>query len=216
MINPFNYVPMEYKDSGNWYHSKSFNKWDIKVFESNYKREVMRPTFLVDKYLYQRIERFTTPIPEMREYNLERIKIDNQIISKVNPNDIQKDSLGVYVTDRYKALFKKVKLEWKNRLSAGDGQMIFQFNGRTGIFKSGHVRQIAIAANELTGEASEQSYSKITWFKYFFSTIPKYYFLKISCAIHNFKYRKEIEEEYQKQKKISDKWFDEVFKDIKQ
>lgn len=215
MINPFNYVPVKEKKNDSWHYASAENQWGIYWYKSQFKRVVLSPTTLIEKGLYSRIQRFTAPIPLMAKYNEERLKIDSQISQAVknqisNPQTVH----DVKIPEEYESLLKQVKLEWKNRMSAGGGGMLFQYNAKTGIIISKDIRQVAVIANEITGEASSQNIEKISWLEYFYLGF-KTTSVRVLCAIHNFRHRKEIAIELAAQKAQYNAWHDEVFKDLK-
>ena len=109
MINPFKHVPVKEKKNDSWHYASAENRWGVYWYESQFKRFVFNPTSLIEKGIYSRIERFTAPIPLMTDYNLERLKIDNQISQAVrNQISNAQDIHDIKISDKYETLLKQL------------------------------------------------------------------------------------------------------------
>ena len=193
MINPFKYTPVI-----NTYHYKK--PWFNHVSPKKVKYAPW--VQLIDNNTFDKIQRFTKPVESMEEYNIARIDIEAEMFGKLDM--IKTGSLDVIkanhlielnsnVSDKYVKILEKVQREWKERLDAGGGYMLFQYMAKIGIFGKEWRREVQECPNEVTGDAPEYAPRKISYFRYFFIELPKYFAALLWCGLVNFKNRKEIQ-----------------------
>ena len=218
------YVPCK-KKGYNHQKNKGGNKRYESDYHSNYSMSSCLLTGLVPQKTFKKLEKITTPIEGMAEFQELDQKIRQNFSDEVlklpsDPDTLIKalasgkpvENIPFLVPEGYREKLADIQQQYKDRIDTTGGTFLMQFNVKTGVFGGTWMRSIQAIPNEITGEMDHVEWTRISWFRYFFYEVPAHFFTTCYCKLNNLYYRKEIEEEYTKAKDIADKWWAKVNK----
>lgn len=166
--------------------------------------------YLMPTETYKKWVKYIKPIPEdILTKFIEQYEVANSGFFK---NGFPKMVKSMYsdeempksipVPEGFQDTVDKYRAAWKERLEAGNNQLLFQFNLKNSLIFDEWSRHIQAIDDEYTGIGATPAFKKISWFRYFLYEVPRHLVKKLYVKANNFYYRKEIEKEQEEDRKL--------------